>query len=111
MKNHLVGGTGLAQGFSAQVGQAAAIEDDAARGGMNELEHRSSESGFAAAGFADEAENFTLTQFQSDAVHGFDSAGAAFEEETFFHGEMGFYVFDLEKGFGARRHNFTELSF
>jgi len=43
---------------------------------------RAGEGGFAAAGFADEAEDFATADAESDAVDGFDGADVAFEKEA-----------------------------
>ena len=63
-------------------GEILAGENHGAAGGGDELENGAGEGGFAAAGFADEAEDFATGDAESDAVDGFDGADVAFEEEA-----------------------------
>ena len=51
--------------------EVLALVADLAGGGGNQAEDRSADGGFAAAGFADEAERFTRLDVEGDAVDGF----------------------------------------
>jgi hypothetical protein len=59
------------------VGDFVVLEADGSGERVEEADDGFSEGGFAAAGFADEAEGFTWGDVEGDAVDGFDGAGLA----------------------------------
>ncbi len=61
----------------AGAGDVGAAEVDGAGGGFEQADDGLAEGGFAAAGFADEAEGFAGSDVQRDAVHGAHGAGLA----------------------------------
>ena len=75
-------------------------EDNGAAGGGDELEDGAGEGGFAAAGFADETEDFAPGDAEGDTIDGFDGADVAFEEEAGRDGEVGLDVAKFEDGGG-----------
>ena len=64
LKNHLEIRAGFAEFPAGEFGQVFPAEDHAALGGLDELQDRAAKRGFAAAGFADEAEHLALGQAQ-----------------------------------------------
>jgi hypothetical protein len=81
-------------------GEVFAFEYDRATGGGHELEDRAGESGFAAAGFADEAEYFAATEGEIHAIDGFHRTTMTFNDESIVNGKVGFNVGELENGLG-----------
>ena len=78
-------------------GDVFAVEQDAAGGGGDEAEDGEGEGGFAAAGFADQADAFAGVDGERDAVDGAERAGAAGEQAA-ADGEVDGEVFDGKEG-------------
>ena len=68
LEHHLHGGAFLAQGFGREGGDILAVDHDRACGGVVKPQERAAHGGFAAAGFADEAEGFALHDVEADAI-------------------------------------------
>jgi hypothetical protein len=64
------------------------------------LKNGAGEGGFAAAGFADEPEDFTAAYGEINAVDGFDGADVPLHQKSPRNREVGFDVVELENGFG-----------
>ena len=75
-----------------------AIDDDAALG-FDEAEESAADGGFAAAGFADEAEGFAGGDVKGDVFDSLDVADDVAEDAA-ADGEVGAEVADLEEGEG-----------
>ncbi len=97
LENHLEIPARVAQGGAFQSGEVAPAEHDLPGGRRDQLEDRAPERGFAAAGFADQAEHLAFAQGQVDAVHRLDRADLLLEQEAFLDGKVRLEVNDFEK--------------
>jgi len=92
----------FAEGRAAGGVDVLAVEGDGSRGGGDEAEDGASDGGLAAAGLADEAECFSGSDVEGDAVNGLHPSGGALEDAG-AHGEVGVEVADAEEGGSCER--------
>ena len=78
--------------------EVVAAKTDFAGGGLDEFQDGAAGGGFAAAGFADEAEGVALINLEANAVDSLHGIGRA-APQAFVHGEMDGEVAHLEQGF------------
>jgi len=97
LENHLKGGSRLAQRSSVQGCQRLACQEDRAFDWPDQLQNGPPQSGFAAAGFTHQTEDFALAQRKQHTVHRLDDADAAFEQKPLFDGKMCLDVLDLQE--------------
>src|ERR1019366_8423164 len=75
----------------------AAVDPDAAAGRLDQPQYRAADRGFAATGFADQAERLALRNRKADAVHREHGAAGALQQ-AFADREMLLEVAYLEHG-------------
>ena len=84
----------------AELGDVDAVVEDLSGGGLDEAEDRAAGRGFAAAGFADEAERLAAVDVEADVVDGADVVDRAGEDAA-ADGEIDLQVFYGEERRGA----------
>ena len=83
------------QGAALDMGDLPAIKQDPAAGGGQVAHHAVAHGGLAGAGFADDAQCFTLADGEGHIVYGLDCADLPFEQ-TLCHGEVHLQMFHRE---------------
>ena len=85
----------LAHGFRVERAEVFTLEVDFAFRRLNQAQNGSAGCGFAAAGFADQAERFFFVNRQGDILDGADIADR-FTNDAALDGEIGFQMLDIE---------------
>src|SRR5688572_15980017 len=89
-----------AQVAGRDIEEVVAAISDAAAGGWNQAQDGSADGGFAAAGFADQAEGFALLHAEGDVIDGLDVADGP-AKDTAADGEPGAEIFHFEQWLAA----------
>ena len=101
LENHLEVRPRCTQLFLLQLRQIFASQNHRARRGWNQLQNCPAQRGFAAAGFAHQAEDFSTRQRERHAIHGLHCAQVTTNDHPALHREVRFQILNMEK---AIRH-------